>query len=78
MAEDFISEDDLNTFEGFLRFQAVDPATASADELAIFRKLFDEARRLEHLRKAWCHQIQASARASIVMRWPSSIMASCG
>jgi len=43
MAEDFISEDDLDTFDGFLRFQAVDPVTASADELAIFRKLFDEA-----------------------------------
>jgi hypothetical protein len=43
MPSDFISEDDLNTFEGFLRFQAVDPLTAAPDELAAFRRIFDEA-----------------------------------
>jgi hypothetical protein len=40
---DFISEDDLNTFEGFLRVQAIDPMTATPDELARFRQFFDEA-----------------------------------
>jgi hypothetical protein len=43
MNVDFVSEDDLDTFEGFLRYQAVDPATAKPEELAVFRKLFDEA-----------------------------------
>jgi hypothetical protein len=41
--DDFISEDDLKTFEGWLRYQAVSPATA--DELEVWRRLFDEARR---------------------------------
>jgi hypothetical protein len=40
---EFISEDDLNTFEGYLRFQAVDPLTATSDELAMFRQCFDDA-----------------------------------
>jgi hypothetical protein len=40
---DFISEDDLNTFEGYLRFQAVDPETATPNEVAMFRQFFDEA-----------------------------------
>jgi hypothetical protein len=30
MASEFISEDDLDTFEGFLRYQTVDPATCSS------------------------------------------------
>jgi hypothetical protein len=42
--QDFISEDDLDTFEGWLRYQAVDPTTVTADELANWRSLFDEAR----------------------------------
>lgn len=40
---DFISEDDLNSFDGFLRYQAIDPATATSDVLAQFREVFDEA-----------------------------------
>jgi hypothetical protein len=40
--DDFISEDDLQTFEGWLRYQAVSPA--SADELEVWRRLFEEAR----------------------------------
>jgi hypothetical protein len=43
-ANQFISEDDLNTFEGFLRYQAVDPAAITPAELAVWRGLFDEAR----------------------------------
>lgn len=41
--QDFNSEDDLNTFEGYLRYQAIDPTTASQEVLAAFRKAFDEA-----------------------------------
>jgi hypothetical protein len=43
MAREFISEDDLDTFEGFLRYQAVDPPTATSDELAEWRSIYDEA-----------------------------------
>ena len=41
--QEFISEDDLKTFEGWLRYQAVDAATARPDELEMWRGLFDEA-----------------------------------
>jgi hypothetical protein len=40
--DDFISEDDLLTFEGFLKYQGV-PATATPEELNMFRGFFDEA-----------------------------------
>ena len=40
---DFISEDDLSTFEGWLRYQGIDVATTTADELADWRDMFDEA-----------------------------------
>ena len=39
---DFISEDDLLTFEGFLKYQAVDPATITADDLKMWLDIFDE------------------------------------
>lgn len=42
MTDDFISEDDLQTFEGWLKYQAVSPTTA--EELATWRGFFDEAR----------------------------------
>jgi hypothetical protein len=41
---EFISEDDLKTFEGWLRYQAVDAATLTPDELAMWRGYFNEAR----------------------------------
>lgn len=41
---DFLNEDDLNTFEGWLKYQAVDRATATPDDLAMWRDLFDEGR----------------------------------
>jgi hypothetical protein len=41
--EGFISEDDLDTFEGYLRLQAVDPLTTPPEQLEQFRKFFDEA-----------------------------------
>jgi hypothetical protein len=40
----FISEDDLDTFEGWLRYQAVDAETATPEELAMWRGLFDEVK----------------------------------
>ncbi len=40
---DFISEDDLQTFEGWLRYQGVDSSTTTAD-LAMWRRFFEEAR----------------------------------
>jgi hypothetical protein len=41
----FIGEDDLKTFDGWLRYQGIDPATAPHDELAEWQKLFAEIRR---------------------------------
>ena len=40
--QEFISEDDLNTFEGWLRYQAIDATTTPPDELAMWRGHFDE------------------------------------
>ena len=40
----FISEDDLETFDGFLRYHVIDPSVTSPDELQKWRELFDEAR----------------------------------
>jgi hypothetical protein len=42
--QEFISEDDLKTFEGWLRYQAVDAATTAPEELERWRRYFDEAR----------------------------------
>jgi hypothetical protein len=44
--DDFISEDDIRTFESFLKYQAVDPAVLTPDELAMWRGYFDEAMQL--------------------------------
>jgi hypothetical protein len=43
MTDDFISEEDLQTFEGWLRYQGVSPSSP-ADELEVWRRLFDEMR----------------------------------
>lgn len=45
MAQEFISEDDLKTFEGWLRYQAVDPATLTPEQLTTWREMFEDARR---------------------------------
>lgn len=37
-----ITEDDLTTFEGWLRFQRFDATTATPDELKLWRRLFDQ------------------------------------
>src|SRR5262245_12372463 len=36
MNDDFISEEDLLTFEGFLKYQAIEPAMLTSDELAMW------------------------------------------
>jgi len=38
------SEDDLDTFEGWCRHQAVDPATLAPDQLAMWRGIFDDVK----------------------------------
>jgi hypothetical protein len=43
--DDFISEDDLNTFDGYLRYQAIDPTTTPPDVLRQFREMFEEAQK---------------------------------
>ncbi len=42
--QEFISEDDLQTFEGWLRYQAVDAATTAPEELEKWRCLFEDVR----------------------------------
>jgi hypothetical protein len=42
--DEFISEDDLHTFEGWLRYQAVDAATTAPEELEKWRRDFEDAR----------------------------------
>ncbi len=44
VVQEFISEDDLNTFEGWLRYQAGDAATIPPDQLAMLRDAFDRAK----------------------------------
>jgi hypothetical protein len=40
---EYITEDDLDTYEGWLKYQAFDLSTLSDEEAAAVRKLFDEA-----------------------------------
>jgi large subunit ribosomal protein L30 len=39
----FIGEDDLKTFEGYLRYQGIDDAALTPAELEIWRCIFDKA-----------------------------------
>lgn len=41
---EFISEDAANTFEGYLKFQAIDIATTSPEDLQMWRGIFEESR----------------------------------
>lgn len=41
--DDFISDDDLLTFEGFLRYQVVDPDTTAKDQLEQWHQIFEES-----------------------------------
>ncbi len=40
--DEFISEDDLLNFEGWLKYQCVDPATSTPEELKEWQGIFDE------------------------------------
>jgi hypothetical protein len=42
--EGFISEDDLDTFEGWLRYQCINLATLTPDERVAWREMFDEGK----------------------------------
>lgn len=42
--DEFISEDDLKTFEGWLRYQAIEASTMTVEELANWRRRFEEVR----------------------------------
>lgn len=42
--QDFISEDDLKTFEGWFKYQGFDPSTATPEDLQIWRGIFDVMR----------------------------------
>jgi hypothetical protein len=41
---DFTSEDDLNTFDRYLRYQGIDPKSAMPEVLEQFRAVFEEAK----------------------------------
>jgi hypothetical protein len=41
----FITEDDLKTFDGWLRYQDINPVTTPREELAEWQKLFAEIRK---------------------------------
>jgi hypothetical protein len=40
--DDFISDDDLQTFNGFLKYQAVVPSTITPEEVQLWRDMFDD------------------------------------
>jgi hypothetical protein len=46
MVRESISEHDRQTFEVWLRYQGIDPATATSEELAMWRGYFDEDTKL--------------------------------
>ena len=39
---DFISEDDLETFEGWLKYQGIDKAASSPEDIGMWQQMFDE------------------------------------
>ena len=43
-ANKFISEDDLSTFEGWLRYQAIDPVALLPEQLAVWQRIFADNR----------------------------------
>ena len=42
--DEFISEDGLKSFDGWLRYQAIDATAITPEELATWRRIFEEAR----------------------------------
>jgi len=43
--QDFISEVDLHSFEGWLRYQGIDASSTSKEELANWQQIFEEAKK---------------------------------
>ena len=57
--QEFISEDDLKTFDGWLKYQGVDPETTKPDDLETWRGLYEEGRkRTLAMRKVGLMKIQ--------------------
>src|SRR5262249_3055040 len=44
MKEEFFSKDDLDTFEGYFRYQGIDAAASTPEELTTWRGIFDDVR----------------------------------
>jgi hypothetical protein len=44
LVDEFISEDDLKTFDGWLRYQAVDASATPSEELANWQHIFEDVR----------------------------------
>src|SRR5437879_6440320 len=43
--QEFISEESLKTFEGWLKYQAIDPTILTPEQLATWRQAFEDAQR---------------------------------
>ncbi len=50
MTPDFISEDDLKTFEGWLKYQGYDPTMLRSEELAQWKATFEEISKTPNLK----------------------------
>jgi hypothetical protein len=42
-ALEYISEDDLETFDGWLKYQAIDPSSLTEEDVAGLREIFNDA-----------------------------------
>ena len=45
MDDDFISEEELLTFEGWMRYQKIDPVACTREEVIEWQDAFDESMR---------------------------------
>jgi len=43
--QEFISEDELKTFDGWMKYQAIDPATLTPEQLVTWRDAFEDGRK---------------------------------
>ena len=70
--QEFISEDDLQTFEGWLRYHGIDATKTMPEELAIWRRVFEDAReRSTTSPKVGRMKLQPAVRVNIGTRWRS-------
>ena len=70
---DFISEDDLATFEGWLKFQHFDATTLTSDQLATCRRLFDEGRKANKVGLMKLQPVPGEYRYAIALRDSSGL-----